>query len=63
MRRAAILTISDKGFKGEREDLSGPMLREILGKAGFSVAKTDQTISNCWNNDSAILPTNLASTW
>ncbi|MGD8529686.1 MAG: MogA/MoaB family molybdenum cofactor biosynthesis protein [Syntrophobacterales bacterium] len=41
MRRAAILTISDKGFKGEREDLSGPMLREILGKAGFSVAKTE----------------------
>jgi len=41
MRRAAILTISDKGFKGEREDLSGPMLREILGKAGFSVTKTE----------------------
>ena len=39
MRRAAILTISDKGFKGEREDRSGPVLKEILGKAGFSIAE------------------------
>jgi len=38
MRRAAILTISDKGFTGEREDRSGPVLREILDKAGFSIA-------------------------
>ena len=37
-RRAAILTISDKGFKGEREDRSGPVLREILDQAGFSIA-------------------------
>ena len=41
MRRAAILTISDKGSRGEREDLSGPMLREILNKAGFSIAKAE----------------------
>lgn len=38
MRRAAILTISDKGFRGEREDRSGPVLREILHKAGFFIA-------------------------
>jgi len=38
MRRAAILTISDKGFTGEREDRSGPVLREILDKAGFFIA-------------------------
>ena len=38
MRRAAILTISDRGFKGEREDRSGPVLREILDKAGFAIA-------------------------
>jgi molybdopterin adenylyltransferase len=36
-RRAAILTISDRGFRGEREDRSGPVLREILHKAGFSI--------------------------
>lgn len=28
--RAAILTISDKGYKGEREDKSGPALAEAL---------------------------------
>jgi molybdopterin adenylyltransferase len=41
MRRAAILTISDKGSRGEREDQSGPVLREILGKAGFSIARVE----------------------
>ena len=38
MRRVAILTISDKGSKGEREDRSGPALKEILEKAGFAIA-------------------------
>lgn len=28
--RFAILTISDKGYKGEREDRSGPLLRNII---------------------------------
>ena len=37
MRRAAILTISDRGAKGEREDTSGPALKTILEKAGFSI--------------------------
>ncbi|HHX68174.1 MAG: molybdopterin adenylyltransferase [Miniphocaeibacter sp.] len=30
MFKAAILTISDKGSKGEREDLSGKVIKEIL---------------------------------
>lgn len=38
MRRAAILTISDRGFRGEREDKSGPAVQKILDNAGFSVA-------------------------
>lgn len=38
MRRAAILTLSDRGFRGEREDKSGPAVQEILDNAGFSVA-------------------------
>jgi molybdenum cofactor synthesis domain-containing protein len=38
MRRAAILTISDRGFRGERLDGSGPAVQEILEKAGFSMA-------------------------
>jgi molybdopterin adenylyltransferase len=38
MRRAAILTISDRGFRGERQDGSGPAVQEILDKAGFLIA-------------------------
>ncbi len=35
--RAAVITISDKGYKGEREDKSGPALIEVLqGKAIIS---------------------------
>ena len=30
MITVAVLTISDKGSKGEREDLSGPIIQEIL---------------------------------
>jgi len=33
-----ILTISDKGSRGEREDTSGPQLREMLEAEGFAVA-------------------------
>ena len=33
--KAAVLTISDKGFRGERVDTSGPALREMLIQAGF----------------------------
>ena len=34
---ATIVTLSDKGAAGEREDRSGALLREILGDAGFEV--------------------------
>ncbi len=34
---AGVLTLSDKGALGEREDLSGPIIREALEKAGFQV--------------------------
>ena len=36
---AAIITMSDRSFKGEREDLSGPLLKEELEKAGFEIAE------------------------
>ena len=32
-----ILTLSDKGSRGEREDTSGTALKEIMTKAGFKI--------------------------
>jgi molybdenum cofactor synthesis domain-containing protein len=37
--RAAVLTVSDKGSRGEREDLSGDALVELLEGAGAAVAE------------------------
>lgn len=37
MKRAAIITSSDSGFRGEREDLSGPVIREIVEASGYQV--------------------------
>jgi molybdenum cofactor synthesis domain-containing protein len=37
---AAILTISDKGFRGERADTSGPALKALLEEAGWDVVHT-----------------------
>ena len=34
---AAVITVSDKSFKGEREDTSGPMLRDLLKEDGFEI--------------------------
>jgi molybdopterin adenylyltransferase len=39
MIKAGVLTISDKGFKGQRKDESGPLVAEILTKAGYMVEK------------------------
>jgi len=37
---AAVITVSDKGYRGEREDTSGPNLCRILQEKGFSVTYT-----------------------
>jgi molybdenum cofactor synthesis domain-containing protein len=37
MYRVAIITASDKGSQGLREDLSGPAIREIVTKQGYEV--------------------------
>lgn len=37
MITAAILTLSDKGSKGEREDLSGVLIKEMLERAGITI--------------------------
>jgi molybdenum cofactor synthesis domain-containing protein len=35
--RCGVLTLSDKGSRGEREDTSGPQLQEMLRAEGFEV--------------------------
>ena len=37
MTTAAVITVSDKGFVGEREDKSGPILEGLLASLGFQV--------------------------
>jgi len=37
--KVGILTLSDKGSKGEREDLSGKLLKELCEKEGWVVLK------------------------
>ena len=39
MIRVAIITSSDSGYNGEREDVSGPVIREIVQKEGFEVVR------------------------
>lgn len=41
MIRAAVLTISDKGFAGERADRSGPAIRDRLAELGWTVVKLE----------------------
>ena len=41
MKRVAVITSSDKGYKGEREDLSGPAVKEIVEAAGYVVVFMD----------------------
>lgn len=36
-KRVAILVSSDSGYRGEREDKSGPVIREIVESAGYEV--------------------------
>ncbi len=35
--RAAVITSSDSGYAGKREDLSGPAIEEMLKEAGYEV--------------------------
>lgn len=37
MITAAVLTLSDKGSQGEREDLAGPLIREMISSIGATV--------------------------
>lgn len=37
---AAVITLSDKGSEGEREDKSGPAIQKMLEDAGYSIVET-----------------------
>ncbi len=41
MMTACVLTMSDRTSKGERADESGPVIRELLGKAGVRVSHSE----------------------
>ena len=38
--RVAIITLSDSGYAGQREDKSGPVIREMVEAAGYEVVHT-----------------------
>ena len=38
--KAAVVTLSDKGYAGERKDKSGPLICEMLTEAGYDFQKT-----------------------
>lgn len=39
--RVAVITLSDKGARGEREDKSGPVICEMVQAAGYEVVLTE----------------------
>ena len=40
MYQAAVLTVSDRSFRGERPDEGGPLVAEMLKNAGYEIALT-----------------------
>ena len=38
--RAAVVTVSDRSFRGERPDVSGPVLRQLLEDTSVEVVET-----------------------
>ena len=39
MFTARVITVSDRSFRGEREDLGGPLVGRLLEEAGYALAK------------------------
>jgi molybdenum cofactor synthesis domain-containing protein len=38
-KTAAVITVSDRSHRGEREDLSGPAVSQLLQESGFAVSR------------------------
>lgn len=41
MFKAAVLTVSDRSFRGERPDAGGPLVAELLEAGGYEVVRRD----------------------
>lgn len=41
MFKAAVLTVSDRSFRGERPDTGGPLVAELLEAGGYEVVRQD----------------------
>ena len=68
MYRVAIITLSDKGARGEREDVSGQVIEDMVKEAGYVVVSrqllsddrqglTDALISLCDSNAAELILT------
>jgi molybdopterin adenylyltransferase len=40
-KTAAVITVSDRSHRGEREDLSGPAVSQLLRQAGFEISSLE----------------------
>ena len=68
MYRVAVITLSDKGARGEREDVSGQIIEDMVKEAGYEVVSrqllsddrqglTDALISLCDSNAAELILT------
>lgn len=68
MYRVAVITLSDKGARGEREDVSGQVIEDMVKEAGYKVVSrqllsddrqglTDALISLCDSNTAELILT------
>jgi len=46
MYRVGIVTLSDKGASGKREDTSGPLMKDLLPKDQYEVMQLIESIAN-----------------
>ena len=52
---AAVVTVSDSCSRGEREDISGPAVVEILKEAGFQIVHTRIVQDDCMQIQNALV--------
>lgn len=66
--KVGILTVSDRSYRGEREDLGGPLLKELVEELGYEVVKSsivpdelemikDELVNLCESEELALIMT------